>query len=145
MAPATSMSCMSLPPMRLPRGFASLGKMTSAICDCEARTVRGSSVRGTFVSIGAFCCGLPSFICRRLFCRRLFCRSLVRGGMPRQVRLKITLCLGLHTLIRMHALPLPGGRLVAQLAIGYRRVPEFKQVLDGDQCRAAVRRNVARH
>src|SRR5258706_227988 len=143
------MSCMSLPPIRLPSGFASLGKMTSAICDCEARTVRGSSVRGRLVSMGVFGGeGLPSFILASSL--SILPRRLFRGGpggdrMPRQVGVKITLRLGLHTFIRMRRLPFRGRRVVAQFAIGYGRVSALEEVLDGDQGVPAVHSDVAAH
>src|SRR5580765_6381288 len=43
-APAMSMKCISLPPSRLPSGFASFGRTTSAICDCDSLTARGGTM-----------------------------------------------------------------------------------------------------
>src|SRR5579863_5661652 len=41
MAPVRSMKCISRPPSRLPRVFASLGRMISVISDSESATRRG--------------------------------------------------------------------------------------------------------
>src|SRR5215469_8781400 len=75
MAPARSIQCIKRPPRSAPRGFASLGRTSSAISDCDSRTRRG--VRG-----------LVSFMDRcgdrlGVFRRSLSIRSEARFGKPR--------------------------------------------------------------
>src|SRR5579862_1065196 len=75
MAPARSIQCIRRPPRSAPKGFASFGRTSSAISDCDSRTGRG--VRGLVSFMDGFgdCCGL--------FRRCLSVSASARFGKPR--------------------------------------------------------------